>query len=282
MNDVLTVRGLCKNYPAFSLCDVSFSVEKGSITGFIGRNGAGKTTTLKSILGLCRKDRGEVYYFGLPFSENESYIKQRIGYAGGAVNYYPRKKIKDIVAITKSFYEHFDDGLFSTYLKKFSLDENKCPRELSEGMKVKFNLALALSHGAEFLILDEPTSGLDPVSREELLEVFLSLCEEGVSILFSTHIVSDLEKCADHIVYLQKGKVLLDKPFDEFTEDYLLVKSKDALEEERAAFSLGTSKSRDGYTSLIEKKNSLHFDKDCLQNPSVEDVIVHLEKETLC
>lgn len=279
MDDVLTIRGLCKQYPAFSLNDVGFSVARGSITGFVGRNGAGKTTTLKSILGLCRKDSGEISFFGLPFEENEAVVKQRIGYAGGAVNYYPRKKIKDIVKITKSFYEGFDDACFAEFLEKFSLDAEKSPRELSEGMKVKFNLALALSHGAELLILDEPTSGLDPVSREELLEVFLSLAENGVSILFSTHIISDLEKCADHIVYLQKGKVVLDRPYAEFCRDYLLVKSEKPLPEDLAKRTLGHTKNRDFSTYLIRKQDADAFAPSDCREPTVEDVLVHLEKE---
>ena len=140
--------------------------------------------------------------------EHEGEIKRRIGYAGGAVDYYKRKKISTIVSVTKSFYDTWDDEAYAKYMKLFSLDENKTPGELSEGMKVKLNLVLALSHGAELLILDEPTSGLDPVSREELLEVFEYLAGRGISILFSTHITSDLDKCADQITYIKEGKII--------------------------------------------------------------------------
>lgn len=281
MVDVLSVRGLSKEYSAFRLDDVSFSVKKGSITGFVGRNGAGKTTTLKSILGLCKKSGGDVLFFGLPFEENEWQIKKRIGYAGGAVNFYPRKKIREIVNVTRSFYDNFDEAAFARYMEKFSLDVEKCPRELSEGMKVKLNLALALSHRAELLILDEPTSGLDPVSREELLEIFLSLAAEGVSILFSTHIVSDLEKCADHIVYLQKGGVKIDKPYRDFAGDYALLRSGAALSPELSALSLGCTKNRDFFTYLIRKSDAAQFPEGDVSSPSIEDVIVHLEKEVI-
>ena len=220
MKPLLEVKELVKTYPAFRLGPVSFSVNAGSITGFIGRNGAGKTTTLKSILHIVHPDSGTVEYFGAPLSAGERSVKQRIGYAGGAVDWYPRKKISDIVAVTKLFYENWDDAAYKKYLHAFSLDPDKTPRELSEGMKVKLNLALALSHRAELLILDEPTSGLDPVSREELLDIFKALRERGVAILFSTHITSDLEKCADHIVYIKKGELVASASMASFLDSY--------------------------------------------------------------
>ena len=205
---VLRVDRISKEYPGFLLQSVSFAVEEGTIMGFIGRNGAGKTTTLKSILNMVPIKEGTVEYFGLDLKEHETAIKQRIGYAGGAVDYYKKKKVRKLIEITKRFYAHWDDEIYRKYMKMFSLDENKTPSELSEGMKVKLNLVIALSHGAELLILDEPTSGLDPVSREELLEIFKYLKSKGVSILFSTHIISDLEKCADEITYIREGKIV--------------------------------------------------------------------------
>ena len=150
----------------------------------MGRNGAGKSTTIKSLLNLVHPDSGEIEFFGLDIKKNEQAIKQKIGYASAGVHYYERKKIKDIIAVTARFYENWDHDLFNGYMQKFGIDVNKKPIELSEGMKVKFSLAAALSHGAELLILDEPTSGLDPVSREELLEIFMALSKEGTTILF--------------------------------------------------------------------------------------------------
>ena len=213
---IAEVKDLCKEYPSFKLNRVSFCLTEGHITGFIGRNGAGKTTTIKSMLNLVHPSGGDISFFGLSFAENEKEIKRRIGYSTGAVNYYPKKNIRDIVSITKTFYPNWDECAYREYLKFFSLDENKRPCELSEGMKVKFNLLLALSHRAEILILDEPTSGLDPFSRDELLELFNRLKERGVAILFSTHITSDLEKCADDIVYISHGKIIAALPKAEF------------------------------------------------------------------
>lgn len=227
--NIAEIRNLSKRYPSFNLKDIYFSLEKGRIAGFIGRNGAGKTTTIKCMLNLVHPDSGEISYFGLPLKDNESEIKQRIGYSNGTINYYPRKKLSDIIAVTKSFYSNWDDVACCEYLKLFNLDLNKTPSELSEGMKVKVNLLLALSHRAEILILDEPTSGLDPFSRDELLEIFLMLKERGTAIFFSTHITSDLEKCADDIIYIHNGKLIASLPVKEFMKD--LGQSGETLEE---------------------------------------------------
>lgn len=226
---IMTVRGLTKTYPAFQLREVSFALEPGRITGFAGRNGAGKTTTIKSMLNLIHPDAGEITCFGLPMPGNEAQIKQRIGYSTGTVSWYPRKKIGEIAAVTRSFYPGWDEKAYRRYLALFGLDEQKAPRELSEGMKVKFNLLLALSHKAELLILDEPTSGLDPFSRDELLELFLTLRGEGVSVFFSTHIISDLEKCADDVIYLSGGRVRAAMPRRQFREQ--LSRPGETLEE---------------------------------------------------
>ena len=219
MDGILTVRGLCKEYPRFRLEDVSFTVRPGTIMGLIGRNGAGKTTTIKSILNMVHSSRGEITYFGLPLLQHEEEIKQRVGYAGGAVDYYKKKKISELLKVTSRFYENWDEAACQRYLDMFSLDAEKTPSQLSEGMKVKLSLTIALSHGAELLILDEPTSGLDPVSRDELLEVFKYLSRKGVAILFSTHITSDLDKCADDITYISQGRVRYTGGMQEYIAD---------------------------------------------------------------
>ena len=236
---ILRVNGLVKEYPAFKLQDVSFTVKAGTIMGFIGRNGAGKTTTLKSIMNIVHPDAGEIEYFGQDIKDAEAAIKQRIGFAGGAVDFYKKKKVRDIIAVTKRFYENWDDAECSRYMELFSLDENKTPSELSQGMRVKLSLLIALSHHAELLILDEPTSGLDPVSREELLDIFKYLRAQGVAILFSTHITSDLEKCADDITYIRDGRVIYSGSVCGFTqgeklEDVMISHEKEAFNEKFA------------------------------------------------
>ena len=208
MTEILTVRNLCKNYPAFELHDVSFSIRASSIMGLIGRNGAGKTTTIKSILRLVRPDGGSVEFLGQPVDDDAAALRQEAGYVSGDLCYYPRKRLSQLTAVTRSFYSAWDSARYEALLRRFSLDDSKRVCELSAGMKVKYQLACALSHGAKLLILDEPTSGLDPVSRDDLLDLLRSLCEQdGVSILFSTHITSDLDACADDVTYLQNGTV---------------------------------------------------------------------------
>ena len=216
MNSILSVGGLTKHYKTFSLENVGFSMEAGRIMGFIGRNGAGKTTTLKSILNLVHPDAGEIKYFGLDLREHEAEIKQRIGYAAGGVSWYQMKPIRTLAEVTSTFFPTWDGKAYRRYMEMFSLDEDKKPKELSEGMKVKLALTLALSHRAELLILDEPTSGLDPVSRDDLLTTFRALADEGVAILFSTHITSDLDKCADDITYIRQGRIIASEEKGEF------------------------------------------------------------------
>lgn len=208
MTEILTVRNLCKHYPAFKLHDVSFSIRASSIMGLIGRNGAGKTTTIKSILRLVRPDGGSVEFLGQPVDDDAAALRREAGYVSGDLCYYPRKRLSQLTAVTRSFYSAWDSARYEALLRRFSLDDSKRVCELSAGMKVKYQLACALSHGAKLLILDEPTSGLDPVSRDDLLDLLRSLCEQdGVSILFSTHITSDLDACADDVTYLQNGTV---------------------------------------------------------------------------
>ena len=208
MAEILTVRNLCKNYPAYELHDVSFSIRASSIMGLIGRNGAGKTTTIKSILRLVRPDGGSVEFLGQPVDDDAAALRREAGYVSGDLCYYPRKRLSQLTAVTRSFYSAWDSARYEALLRRFSLDDSKRVCELSAGMKVKYQLACALSHGAKLLILDEPTSGLDPVSRDDLLDLLRSLCEQdGVSILFSTHITSDLDACADDVTYLQNGTV---------------------------------------------------------------------------
>ena len=217
---IASVQNLVKEYPGFRLNEVSFELKKGRITGFIGRNGSGKTTTIKSMLNLVHPDSGEISYFGKPLIGNEADIKSRIGYSTGTVNWYPRKRIREIADIAKRFYDTWDDDAYREYLELFRLDEKKTPLQLSEGMKVKCNLLIALSHKAEMLILDEPTSGLDPFSRDELLELFDALKKSGVAVFFSTHIISDIEKCADDIVYISEGNIMAAMPKSDFVQRF--------------------------------------------------------------
>ncbi len=219
--NALEVRGLCKTYPAFTLKDVSFDVPQGAVVGFIGRNGAGKSTTLKSILGLVHPDSGDVRFFGQDARQNERAFKEQIGVVLGGIDFYPKKKVGTITDVTRRFYSNWNETKYRHYLELFRIDETKRVDQLSSGMKVKYLLALALSHNAKLLILDEPTSGLDPVSRDELVELFRAIVADGQrSILFSTHITSDLEKCASHITFIKDGEIFHSSTVAEFMAAY--------------------------------------------------------------
>lgn len=279
--ECLRVNDLCKKYEAFYLDHVSFSLEEGKITGFIGRNGAGKTTTLKSMLNMVHPDSGVLSFFGLNFKDNEEEIKRNIGFVSGGVNFYPSKKIKTITDVTKKFYKAWDEPVYQKYMKMFKLDENKTPSELSEGMKVKYSLVLALSHHAKLLMLDEPTSGLDPVSRDDLLDVFLQLMEEEkVTILFSTHITSDLEKCADNIVYIKEGKIFFNGKQDDFLKMYKTVEiSTPDLVKQLEGKLIGCKKNRNGYSAIIKTTDLPIPESVIVKDADLETIMVHIEKE---
>ena len=279
MENVLSVRGLTKRYDKFALKDVSFDVRRGEIMGFIGRDGAGKTTTLKSLMNYLHPDAGEIDFFGKPMTGNEMEIKRRTGFVTGGVDYYMRRKLRAITDVTRGFYPNWDEAAYKRCIAAFSLDEDKTPAELSAGMKVKYNLALAMSHRAELLLLDEPTSGLDPVSRDDLLDVFLGLKREGVSILFSTHITSDLDKCADRITYIRAGEIQACCALEELVNAYVVAEiPEDAIGGIPANLLIGAKPARRGFSALVRKSDAAKL--NIVTTPAaLDDVIVHMEKE---
>ena len=279
--EILCVRNLCKHYPKFDLKDVSFSMESGYIMGFIGRNGAGKTTTLKSMLRLVHPDSGQVSMFGKDFAQNEFECKQELGFVFGGVDYYPTKKLRVITDVTKRFYTEWDEAEYQRCLTRFELDPEKKINELSAGMRVKYSLALALSHHAKLLILDEPTSGLDPVSRDELLLLFQDLIEDGEhSILFSTHIISDLEKCSDFITYIKDGRILTSVEKDEFLETYREVTgTTDQLTDDFSRKLIDCRKHNFGFEALIKTADLPAPAGVEVAPSSLEAIMIHIERE---
>ncbi len=278
---LLEVEGLTKRYPGFTLDSVSFWLETGYIMGFIGRNGAGKTTTLKSMLGLVHADAGSVRIDGTEYREDEHLAKQKLGVAFGGVDYYPRARLSDIARVTRRFYEAWDETQYRALLQRFQLDEKKRVRELSQGMKVKFSLALALSHNAKLLLLDEPTSGLDPVSREELIELLQHIVEDGEhSILFSTHITSDLEKCADYITYIRGGRIAASTDLDSFKSEYRLVRGTRAqLTEPLVQKFIGARKNAFGFTALAKAEDAAAMVGLEIAPADLESIMIYFDGE---
>ena len=222
MNSI-EIKKLNKKYAKFALEDVSFNLPSGSIMGFIGENGSGKTTTLKCILDILKKYTGEIKIFNL--DNKDINLKEDIGVVLDEAFFPDILKPKDINKIMQGIYKTWDEDLFKQYLKKFSLEYTKEIKTFSMGMKKKLEIATMLAHKPKLLILDEPTSGLDPIARQEKMDIFQEFIEdENCSILFSTHITSDLELIADYITFINDGKIVLSKTKDELLEQFGLVK----------------------------------------------------------
>lgn len=239
MDAAIEVRNLSKSYGDFRLKDVSFSVPRGYIMGLIGPNGAGKTTVIKLLLNLIRRDGGDVRVFGLDNLAAETEIKSRLGIVHDTPFFYEHLRLATVAKTVAPFYRDWDDGLFRRLAVEFELPLGKSFKALSRGMKMKFALAAALSHKADLLILDEPTSGLDPVFRRELLKKLSAFIQdEGKSVLFSTHITSDLERIADFITFIRNGEIVFSSPRDEILGTWAVVKGGPELlaAEHRALF----------------------------------------------
>lgn len=278
MDNILTVSHLTKKYNDFILDDVSFQIPRGTICGLIGENGAGKTTTISAILNMVTPDSGSIQIFGLDHIEGERTIKEKLGVVLDELNQVPHLYCKDIDTIMRKIYKDWDSELFSQYLKKFQLPVKKKIKELSKGMNVKLNFAIALSHHAEFLILDEATSGLDPVMRDEILGLLQEfIMDERHSVLLSTHITSDLDKVADYIIFMHEGKIQFVRSKEEIENHYgVLQCRKDFFE----------ALSPDDYCAYIQEEFSVkvlvhhkqellqHFQDLIIERASIEEIML--------
>lgn len=280
-NKILEVKKVSKTYKSFKLDKVSFDIEEGSICGFIGRNGAGKTTTLKGIIGLLHFDEGEVKVFGRDFRVYELVDKQDVSFSLSEINFFPDMRIGKLTRVTSRFYYNWNQETYLKLCKRFGIEQNKRIRELSSGMKVKYNLAVALSHGAKLLILDEPTSGLDPISRDEVLDLFKLVVKDGTrSILFSTHITSDLEKCADHIVYIKKGKISSSSTKEDFLNEYRYVEGSIEDLEKCQKYLVNFKSDKKKFTGLVKTKLASKLPSSVKQSkPNLEQVMIYEERE---
>ncbi len=228
MNDyknAVEIRGVTKKYDGFTLNNISFNVPKGSIMGFIGQNGAGKTTTIRSILNIISIDSGEIKIFGMDHVKDEAAIKERIAVVFDELPFHDTFTAQNMAKIFKGIYKNWSDEIYQNYLDRLQLPQKKKIGNFSKGMKMKLQIACALSHNAELLVMDEATTGLDPVVRSEILDIFLEyLQDDGHSILMSSHITSDLEKIADNVTFINRGEILISGYKDKILEDHGLLK----------------------------------------------------------
>ena len=227
MENVLEVGSLRKTYKNFILDDISFSLQKNRIAGFIGINGSGKTTTIKLILGLALKDSGSIKLFGKDIFQNERELKNRIGVVLDEGYFYEDLTINEMKSVIAPSYKRWDDTIFYRNLELFKLRKNQKISSLSKGMRMKFSIALAISHHAELLILDEPTSGLDPLIRSDLLTILSDfITEDGNCVFFSTHITSDLDKIADTLIFIDRGKIIFSEDKNTLFSTYGKIKGE--------------------------------------------------------
>lgn len=280
MAHLLEVNHVTKTYPGFTLEDLSFSLDAGFIMGFIGPNGSGKTTTIKAIMNLIRIDRGEIKVFGQDHIQAEKTIKERIGFVYDENHFYEDLSILEMKRIIAPFYRQWDDGLFAKYVSRFELPLRKTIKSLSRGMQMKFSLALALSHQADFIIMDEPTAGLDPVFRSELLDILYDLMqEEKKGILFSTHITSDLDRIADYITFIHQGKLVFSDSKDVILDAYAVVKGgKNILNADNRSLFTGIRENQFGFEALTNGKDAVRKafrDQVVLERAALEDIMLY-------
>lgn len=281
--NILELNGVTKNYKDFTLQNVSFQLPKGAIMGLVGANGAGKSTTIKSILNLIRRDSGDIKVFGLDNIQYDQEIKERLGIVFDETYFHSILKPKQIDKFMKDIYKTWDEAQFLDFLKKLKIPLDKQIKDFSRGMKMKLSIAAAMSHGADLLILDEPTGGLDPVVRSEILDLFLDFIQdENKGILLSSHIITDLEKIADYITFLDNGKVVLSESKDEILYLYGVLKgSLDDLNRVDKGDLVSVHKHRFGFEALIK-----HVDRIRAKYPgmvvdpvNIEDMMIFIAKE---
>ena len=286
-NEVLRVEKLSKKFRKFQLSDVSFSLDKGYIMGVIGKNGAGKTTLMKVLLGVYTKSQGEIYIDGNRYGKNKIKFKQRIGYISEEDRFIRGKSLTENAKLFGDFYEQFDMEYFKDLLRKYNVDEHKTPDQLSKGMKTKFQLAFTLAHHPKLLLLDEPTGGLDPLFRQEFLSILQGLVEEeNMGVIISTHITADLDKIADYIMILNKGKVISLTSKEELMDEYRLVKGpREFLRMLPKDLFISLRSNNNGFEGLAHRSSKIVGQEELLhkivvENPDLSDILYYLTKES--
>ena len=277
-NNALEIRNLYANIGKFSLSDVSFNIEKGTAMGFIGRNGAGKTTLIKTILDIIPKAGGEVLFDGIPMFGNEAIVKAKIGVVFDSLIYPPSLKPIKVKNMLSPFYETFDHEKFDKLMIHYELDPKQRLSTFSKGMQMRFGVIMALCHNPDLIILDEPTAGLDPIARADVLDLLYDLMQnEDKSILFSTHITSDLEKIADYITMIDDGKIVFSQAKDEMLDEYAIVQiDKGVMNESLRNNIIGMKESAFGFEGLCKaNKELINISGIKSIRPTIEDIMIY-------
>ncbi len=278
MDPILEVSGLNKRYGDFALKDISFCLPEGCITGFVGINGAGKTTTLRSIFGLTNKVSGSIKFFGTDMDGNENKVKDRMGIVLDEGCFYDELTLSEMKNVIAPAYKNWCEQDFTEYLERFSLNPKQKINTLSKGMRMKYALALALSHKAELLIMDEPTNGLDPLVRSQLLNILKDyMAKGGKGVFFSTHITSDLEKIADMLIMIDDGQIVFQEEKDQLLDSYRIIKgSTEKLNPDTRKYFLTIEENAFGFTGITKQTSDVveHMQDVLIERPTIEDIML--------
>ena len=281
MNNAIEIKGIDVSLNGFKLKNINLDIPKGVVVGLIGKNGAGKTTLIKTLTDVYLPEKGTISYDGMNMYENAVEIKQKLGIVYDDMYYPANFKAKKIVKMIASLYHDFDMDKWHKLMEQFGLDENKRPIEYSKGMQMKFMLAMVLAREPEILILDEPTAGMDPAARAEFLEILQNyMMNDENTIIFSTHITSDLDKIADYIAVVSEGELVIMEEKDKLLSEYALVQiSKNAMTAQISEKLVGIKENAFGYIGLTKNKEDfVESDSIKLKRPTVEDLIVYGDK----
>lgn len=277
---LLELENVAKSYKNFELTNINFDIEPGEIVGLIGRNGAGKTTIIKLIMNMIDRKNGSINVAGLDNISDEIKVKNLIGYVSADNYLLPNAFVNSYVDLFTMAYDEFEKEKFDDYAQRWELPLNKQFKAYSEGMKLKAMLAFAISHNPKILILDEPTAGLDPVSREEILELFREFVADGEhSVLFSTHITSDLDKVADKIVFIHEGKVLENMYTDDLLGKYVVVSGDDKSYDDCKDTLIGVKKTSIGFNGLALRSDVADKEGLQLSQPNIENIMVYYTRK---
>lgn len=278
--NAIEINNLIKNLDGFTLSIDKLEIKKGFITGFIGPNGSGKTTTIKLIMNMLKKDNGSIKIFDKEYKIDDLYIKETIGYVGDISGYMKEAKLKDIKKNISLFYTNWDEDLYKYYLNKFDINENKVYKELSKGQQKKFELIITLSHHPKLIIMDEPTANLDPIVRNEFIEVLQEHIEkDGVTIFYSTHITSDLDRVGDYLVFIYKGKIILNGDKESILESHRIIRgSKELLDNDTKKALISYKENSfgfDGLTSDYKVAYEIFGDEVVYDKANLEDILMY-------